>query len=330
MRQSPGSMRRGTTAGGTTALTDVSSIPPVSSPRHRTNVQMSGSGHHDLAGLADGPVSGCQVDARRPTGCRGRRPRPRPSPNASSTRVRMTTPATIVGARSGCSPRDLAALGDRQRGEPLEQRLERRAREHVALDLRGVVGLEREVDRGARRRGAGDRDGGLRPARGRPPGTAPATPASTSAASAASSARVGGSECRVALGVAHDADLRGDVEAELAARAADELGRAAADVDHDELGRIVRRPRRGRAREGERRLLVACRACAPPARSARAPSRRTRRRWRRRAPRRSSPRRSPRTRARRSPRRSARARRTRAPAARRRAGRSRRRPRRGA
>ena len=29
MRQSPGSMRRGTTAGGTTALTDDSSIPPA-------------------------------------------------------------------------------------------------------------------------------------------------------------------------------------------------------------------------------------------------------------------------------------------------------------
>ncbi len=38
MRQSPGSMCRGTTAGGTTALTDETSIPPLSTGRHSTNV----------------------------------------------------------------------------------------------------------------------------------------------------------------------------------------------------------------------------------------------------------------------------------------------------
>ena len=57
--------------------------------------------------------------------------------------------------------------------------------------------------------------------------------------------RVGGD---VALGVADDPGLEGDVEGDLGAGADDQLGRAAADVDHQgRLGRrAVRRSRRGR------------------------------------------------------------------------------------
>ena len=66
MRQSPGSMRRGTAAGGTTALTDASSIAPLSTLDHRTNVQdwrQAALNEPDPAPL--------------PRGCRGPRPRPR-------------------------------------------------------------------------------------------------------------------------------------------------------------------------------------------------------------------------------------------------------------
>jgi hypothetical protein len=55
---------------------------------------------------------------------------------------RIATPATIVGARSGCRPGPRAAL-ERQRGQPVEHRLERaRARGRGPRPL-GVVGLER-------------------------------------------------------------------------------------------------------------------------------------------------------------------------------------------
>ncbi len=89
------------------------------------------------------------------------------------------------------------------------------------------------------------------------------------------SSRAGGSSREVALGVAHDARLGGHVEVHLAARARDELGRAAADVD-DQQRRRRRRGRgppwrRGRSGAPPRRRS----ACARRARSGRAPSRRT-------------------------------------------------------
>ena len=85
----------------------------------------------------------------------------RRAPKASSTSSRITTPATIVGARSGCRPRTARRSASGSAASRSSCASSVRAREHVALDPRRVVGLEREVDRGARRRGAGDRDGGL-------------------------------------------------------------------------------------------------------------------------------------------------------------------------
>ena len=61
----------------------------------------------------------------------------------------------------------------------------------------------------------------------------------------------------VALGVAHDAGLRRDVEAHLVAAADDELGRAAADVDDERRRRVAGRALARRAAEGQPRLLVA-------------------------------------------------------------------------
>ena len=156
-----------------------------------------------------------------------------PRPNAVSTHPRITTPATIVGRPVGVQSGHLAALARAAvpRAGPAGS-ASVRARQHVALDPRGVVGIEREVDRGARRRGAGDGDRRARRSRGRRPARRPRCRAPHSAASASSSAGrrrvVGDGRSRVA----DDADLGRDVEARLAPGAADELGRAAADVDH--------------------------------------------------------------------------------------------------
>ena len=64
--------------------------------------------------------------------------------------------------------------------------------------------------------------------------------------------RVGGD---VALGVADDPGLERGVEADLGSGADDQLGRAAADVDHQR--RLARRLLRGGAEVGEPRLLLA-------------------------------------------------------------------------
>ena len=59
----------------------------------------------------------------------------------------------------------------------------------------------------------------------------------------------------MALGVADDAGLQRGVEGDLLAGADDQLGRAAADVDHQ--GRLGGRLLRGGAEVGEPRLLLA-------------------------------------------------------------------------
>ena len=68
--------------------------------------------------------------------------------------------------------------------------------------------------------------------------------------------------------MAHDAGLGGDVEVHLAARADDELRRAAADVDHEQRRGVAAVAGGGRAEVGEPRLLVAARSCARRGRSA--------------------------------------------------------------
>ena len=158
--------------------------------------------------------------------------------------------------------------------------------QHVAVDARGVVGLELEVDRGAGGRRCRRRRCRARRAARVAGGTARSSIARTSAASACSSCggrRVGG-EVALACGARRrPASRRGSASSPAAAD--DELGRAAADVDHQRRARVAASRARGRAEERQPRLLLAGQRCARRARSARAPRRRTPRRWRRRAPR---------------------------------------------
>ena len=162
-------------------------------------------------------------------------------PKSSSASMTMTTPATIVGARSGCSPRTVAALRVGQRGQALEDppaRGERtpRGRGRCRASNAPDLGLSRRATspcpprRWPRPRYGGPR---LEPLPRRPSGR----PRRVHAAHPASAGRR-----EVALGVAHDARLRRDVEAHLVGAADDELGRAAADVD-DERSASRRRSR---------------------------------------------------------------------------------------
>ena len=112
-----------------------------------------------------------------------------------------------------------------------------------AVDGVGVVGRQLQRERGDRRHRAGQADEARRLAR---PGTSAAT--SASAARMSSSARrisLGGRRVavQVPLGQPHAADVDRPRRPHAVAVAEDELGRAAADVDHQE-----RRPRRRRSR----------------------------------------------------------------------------------
>ena len=109
----------------------------------------------------------------------------------------MTTPATIVGARSGCRPGISIRSASGAEASCESIRWIERQLQHVAVDPLGVVGLELHLDRGQRGRRAGDRDPRLG-ARRRPPPAASIRPR-TSAASASSSTAVGGSEADVPL-----------------------------------------------------------------------------------------------------------------------------------
>ena len=80
-------------------------------------------------------------------------------PKSSRASMTMTTPATMVGARSGCRPRTFAALCLGQRGEALEDPPARGQGHHVAVDAVGRVMLQIEVYRAQGRRGAGHGDG---------------------------------------------------------------------------------------------------------------------------------------------------------------------------
>ena len=102
--------------------------------------------------------AGGRRDRRCRRGCRARRPRSRSSSKARIVSTRITTPATIVGARSGCRPAISARSASGAEAKLREQALDRRQREDVAVDPLGVVGVEPELDRGERGRGAGDGD----------------------------------------------------------------------------------------------------------------------------------------------------------------------------
>ena len=75
--------------------------------------------------------------------------------------IRITQPATIVGARSGCRPGISARLASGAEAKRESIALDRLQREDVAVDAAGVVGLELELDRGERGRRAGDGDARL-------------------------------------------------------------------------------------------------------------------------------------------------------------------------
>ena len=207
----------------------------------RTYVSVDGGGRHDrpsdradsppsaiaraieqmsIAGQSSTLTSGpAVVERASPTGCRARTPRPASRPKQRTTSSRIAIPATITGARVGIEARDLAPLRERKRREPVEQLAQARRGEDVALDPRGVVALEPEVDRRALGRRAGDGDRGRRVRARIRTGTCASRVPRTSRASASSSLgrrRVG---VQVALAVADDADLRRDVEARRRARA---------------------------------------------------------------------------------------------------------------
>ena len=167
----------------------------------------------------------------------------RSSPKARSASSRITTPATIVGARSGCRPVTSRRSASGMRGEAREQQLEIAELEHVALDAVGVVGVELLGDRRAAR---------WRCRRRR---SAAATVARTSArdgavddrraprrrARAARPARAGRSAGGARSGARRRPGWRRG-SATSPPRPIDELGRAAADVDHEQ------RPSGGSAR----------------------------------------------------------------------------------
>ena len=248
------------------------------------------------------------------------------SSNRCMISVRITIPGRIAIARSGCRPLTClrCSSGIAARRSKISSRSA--AREPVAVDALGVVGVEILGDRGQRGRRAGHAE--------RPAGVGavawPARPASriarTSWATASSSVgrrRIGAD---VAVGLAHDAGLGRDVEVDAGRR-----GRSRARSSRRRCRRRASARRRGSAVEliggaevGELRLLVAGDHVHVEAEAARRRRRRTRRRWRRRARRSSSPRPPARARPPRSAGGTRRAPRTRARARRRRAGRWRR------
>ena len=151
------------------------------------------------------------------------------------------------GRAVGVQADDRAALGFVHVGQAREQQFDGGEQQRVAVHARGVVGVELLVDRGGRGGGAGDGDAAAdgRALLGRE-------------AVEERGAGVGGERLQllrrgrvgvdVALAHAHDAGVQRDVKAGGASAADDELGGAAADVDHDgRLGwaRAGRTSRRG-------------------------------------------------------------------------------------
>ena len=198
MRLRPNLCRSGDASEGTTALTDAAML----SGRVAAGAIEHTSSLPPKWGVYDRPRCRYRaLSARRP-----RRATPRrmscsdtlmPSrPNGASTSSRIATPATIVGARSGCRPgtsrRSASGIAASR-----ADRLQARARERVALDAR--------AGRRARARGRSPRTRSPCRRRRRPPGRArarrPGPPASKRRAHVARRAprarrRAGGSPCR--------------------------------------------------------------------------------------------------------------------------------------
>ena len=167
--------------------------------------------------------------------------------------------------------------------------------QHVAVDPRGVVGLELLGDRGQlRSRCRRPRSRARRPAAA-PPGRRATRIARTSCASARCSDSVGGSLCRWRSVWRTTPAWVETWNDDLVAGADHHLGRAAADVEHERRRHVGRVALAGRAEERERRLLVAGQHVRLEAVAALDLGGELARRWPSRGPRWSAPRRRRRT-----------------------------------
>ena len=227
MRHRPDLCVGGTAAGGTTALPTSRILHLDRSPEQSNTCPSrtfwTGSAECRRAVESASPQRMSRSDAS--TRSRSKRP------NTSS---RMAIPATITGARAGSRPRvcaQAAPAGVPTAGPAVACR---RSTVSTWPSIRvGVVFVEFQVDRGALRRACRRRR-----SRGSPPG---ARAGWTSARRAASSSRVGGSVWRwrslwrttpIWVDACHVTAPR---------RAEHELGRAAADVDHEHRRVVVAR-----------------------------------------------------------------------------------------
>ena len=177
----------------------------------------------------------------------------RSSPNRLITASKITTPAMIVGARSGCRPRRGGAARASASTRRAENLLAAPTIEHVAVDPLGVVGVEVLGDRGQRCGGAGDRDRVLH-------GAAPTARArqrrrisrTSSRRARRISAAVGGSWWRWRSVWRTTPACVETWNSTSRAGPDHHLGRAAADVEHQRRRRVGRVALAGRAEERER------------------------------------------------------------------------------
>ena len=171
--------------------------------------------------------------ARRRRGCRARRPRPARGSKARIASREQDHAGDDRRRAVGVQADDLAALGFGHVGQPREQQLDGGQQQRVAVHALGVVGVELLVDRGRRGGGAGDGDRRAAPARARPAGRPARKIARVSSASACSSSGAGGSVWMWRSLMRTTPACSETWKPARAAGADDELGRAAADVDHD-------------------------------------------------------------------------------------------------
>ena len=180
-------------------------------------------------------------------------------------------PGTMMSARAGSRHGKRAALGDGQGAETLEQSLDGRALQRVALHAGAIVAAEAEVQRGERGHGAGRADD---PAGPRRPDRRPAARAQ---AGRRPRRRAPGSRAqstlrreRMALGEIDDAEAKADRRHRRPGPRQDVLGAPAADVEHQRASRPA--ARRGHA---ERRPASSAASSSPVTTRTRSPAARS-------------------------------------------------------